>query len=45
MSSNNFFYDWFPTVKEPIKRIIIRKIDLKITSTTTKEMNKFRVKK
>jgi len=44
MSSNNFFYDWFATAKEPVKRIIVRAINLKITSTTTnKEMNKFRV--
>jgi len=44
MSRNNFFYDLFATVKEPVKRIITRAIDLKITSTTTtKEMNKLRV--
>ena len=45
MSSNNFFYDWFATAKEPVKRIITRAIDLKIISTTTKEINKFRAQK
>ena len=45
MSSNNFFYDWFATAKEPVKRIIVRAINLKITSTTTnKEIINFECK-
>ena len=41
ISSNNFFYDWFDTAIEPVKRIITGAIDLKITAS--KVMNKFRV--
>ena len=43
MSSNTFFYDWFATAKEPVMRRITRAIGLEITSTTTKEKEKFRV--